>query len=165
MGLDMYLNGKIYLSVFNDEHSNLIKEIHNVIPLTTEYASTKKQRIEHNSIRLEGLTVSLAYWRKANQIHKWFVENAQNGVDDCTEFVVTDDQLDELYDLCKLVLLKNQHPSNILPSHSGFFFGRTDYDEWYFQDIESTIEQIDQIRTLQKRSIFKQMDIYYHSSW
>ena len=25
----------------------------------------------------------IASWRKANAIHKWFVDNVQDGVDDC----------------------------------------------------------------------------------
>lgn len=25
----------------------------------------------------------IAYWRKANAIHRWFVDNVQNGTDDC----------------------------------------------------------------------------------
>ena len=27
--------------------------------------------------------IEVGYWRKANQIHNWFVENIQNGIDDC----------------------------------------------------------------------------------
>ena len=43
----------------------------------------------------------IIYWRKANAIHKWFVENVQEGVDDCGEYEVTVEQLTELRDLCK----------------------------------------------------------------
>ena len=37
----------------------------------------------------------VGYWRKANQIHKWFVDNVQDGVDDCGEYKVTKEQLIE----------------------------------------------------------------------
>ncbi|MGI1661367.1 hypothetical protein ACRDNQ_03915 [Palleronia sp. KMU-117] len=38
----------------------------------------------------------IGYWRKANQIHGWFVRNAQGGKDDCREYPVSRDQLREL---------------------------------------------------------------------
>ena len=42
----------------------------------------------------------VAYWRKANAIHKWFVDNVQKGKDDCKEYRVT---RRNLLDLCDLV--------------------------------------------------------------
>lgn len=38
----------------------------------------------------------IGYWRKANQIHKWFVDHVQRGEDDCREYNVSRDQLREL---------------------------------------------------------------------
>ena len=32
---------------------------------------------------------SFGYWRKANQIHKWFVDNVQGGIDDCRPYPVS----------------------------------------------------------------------------
>ena len=48
----------------------------------------------------------VCYWRKANQIHKWFVDHVQNGVDDCGEYKVTEEQIDELRELCKELVKK-----------------------------------------------------------
>ena len=31
------------------------------------------------------------------------------------------------------------------PTHEGFFFGSTEYDEYYFADLESTIEQLEDV--------------------
>lgn len=45
----------------------------------------------------------VAYWRKANQIHKWFVDNIQNGVDDCDNYQVSKENLEELLNICKQV--------------------------------------------------------------
>ena len=42
----------------------------------------------------------LAYWRKANQIHYWFVKNIQDGKDDCGFYPVTKEKLQKLLDLC-----------------------------------------------------------------
>ena len=30
--------------------------------------------------------VEIGYWRKSNQIHKWFVDNIQEGVDNCATY-------------------------------------------------------------------------------
>lgn len=45
------------------------------------------------------------YWRKANHIHNWFVENVQDGEDDCRyHHEVTEEKLKELLDVCNTVL-------------------------------------------------------------
>lgn len=45
----------------------------------------------------------ICYWRKANAIHNWFVENVQNGEDDCGTYEVNLEQLKELLDTCREV--------------------------------------------------------------
>ena len=42
----------------------------------------------------------VGYWRKANQIHNWFVENVQDGIDDCGTYEVTEKQLVNLLNTC-----------------------------------------------------------------
>lgn len=161
MGLDMYLIGELYLSVFNESEHSLCEDINTLIGLTSEY---EDKRIGHNTIRVETIGVYLAYWRKANQIHKWFVDNVQEGKDDCQEYYVTPDELKQLKGLCKSAIEK-KNGNLILPPQSGFFFGSTEIDEWYYKDLESTISQIDNILELIKREPFKSMDFKYHSSW
>lgn len=47
----------------------------------------------------------VGYWRKANEIHNWFVENIQDGEDDCRYHnEVTKEDLEELMDICHEVL-------------------------------------------------------------
>ena len=136
----------------------------------------------------------VGYWRKANQIHNWFVENIQDGEDDCGYHrEVTRDDLEELLDICerikKIAIMKDGQVSNgyyyqngerielyadgalivnadeiakLLPTQSGFFFGGTDYDSYYMDDIENTIDII--TRVLETTDFNKQM-IYYVSSW
>ncbi len=45
-----------------------------------------------------------AYWRKANQIHGWFVEHVQYGEDDCGMYEVTVGDLKELLETVDTVL-------------------------------------------------------------
>ena len=54
--------------------------------------------------RISGITEQIAYWRKANMIHKWFVDNVQDGEDDCREYYVSREQLALLVETCKEVL-------------------------------------------------------------
>lgn len=110
----------------------------------------------------------IGYWRKANAIHNWFVENVQNGVDDCDRYPVTQEQLEDLQTLCFEVMADHSKMADhstaekLLPTISGFFFGSTEYDEWYFDDIVSTIEILQ--KTL-KTTDFDKETVYYCASW
>jgi hypothetical protein len=149
MGLDMYLTAKRYVSEYNDEDKVISTEIMRHFPELTE-----SQTIQEVSVRV-------GYWRKANAIHKWFVNHVQKGTDDCGNYYVSRDQLTTLRDLCERV---RDWPGRLaaeqLPTASGFFFGGTDYDEYYLQDLDSTIKIIDQCLKLSDS-----WDFEYHSSW
>lgn len=83
-----------------------------------------------------------AYWRKANAIHKWFVDTTQGGVDDCQESEVELEQLEDLVARCRGVLHNPDTAAEILPSEGGFFFGSTEYDDWYRDQLKDTVEQL-----------------------
>lgn len=51
----------------------------------------------------ETIFTEVAYWRKANEIHNYFVEYAQHGVDDCGTYDVSKKQLEDLLYKCKEV--------------------------------------------------------------
>ena len=50
------------------------------------------------------MSESVGYWRKANQIHKWFVEHVQDGEDDCGEYAVSRFKLEQLKATCEELL-------------------------------------------------------------
>lgn len=97
----------------------------------------------------------VGYWRKANQIHNWFVNNIQNGEDECGEYDVPYEKLLELRGLCYDVL-KTKNPS-LLPPTSGFFFGSTEINDHYYDDLRDTIKIIEALNDADKYT--------YHSSW
>ena len=101
----------------------------------------------------------VGYWRKQNQIHQWFVENVQNGEDNCAEYCVSKGQLEDLLEICKKILNDNSLAEELLPTASGFFFGETDYDEWYYDGIDNTIQ------ILEEALSDNGADYYYSSSW
>ena len=148
----------------------------------------KEKRYGHKDIMDE-----VGYWRKANQIHAWFVDHVQDGEDDCDyHHEVTKEILEELRDTCIEVLsesvmvvgqvkngssctngkwVDNYEPGKViinpevakalLPTQSGFFFGGTDYDEYYVEDLKYTIDMIN--RVLATTDFNTQM-LYYRSS-
>ena len=125
---------------------------------TTHYPSwdTKKEHGYTSIIAIVG------YWRKSNQIHNWFVENIQNGVDECEPHEVSKEQFEDLLKICKSVLNEPNLASELLPTCSGFFFGSVNYDEDYYHDIEETVKIIENV--LEKTDFEKEM-IAYYSSW
>ena len=60
-------------------------------------------------------------------------------------YEVTKELLEELIADCKYVLSNHDEAENIIPTSSGFFFGSTDYDEWYFNTLENTIQQCEKV--------------------
>lgn len=154
MGLDMYLSAKKYMSQYFDEADVArIDKINDIFGVTG---------IEDGNYGAQEVTFRVAYWRKANAIHEWFVKNVQDGVDECQEAWVSREQLQELITICETVLADMSKAEQLLPTRSGFFFGGTDYDEFYKGDIEYTVERLKKI--LDDPALQK-MDFYYHSSW
>lgn len=154
MGLDMYFTGKRYLWEFGDNND---KEIAGAISaLFPEIAGKRIKQVE----------AEFMYWRKANQIHNWFVKNVQDGVDECQEAYVTQEHLKELQSVCQAVMDDRSRAAELLPAQSGFFFGSTDYDEWYFRDVENTLKWLNGMLTMGAlNDNLKGWELYYQSSW
>ena len=131
MGLDMYLNKRTYVQQW--EHQKPEHKYEVVVTKGGEPTNIKPNKVKY-------IIEEAGYWRKQNQIHRWFVENIQNGTDDCGEYYVSKADLETLLELCEKVKADNTLADELLPGASGFFFGGTDYDEWYFNGIDNTIE-------------------------
>jgi hypothetical protein len=150
MGLDMYLEKRTYVKQWDHQSA---EEKHEVV-VTKGGQPTK---IDPKKVKY--IIEEAGYWRKANQIHRWFVENVQDGIDNCGDYYVGSEKLTELLELCKKVEADHSLAEELLPSASGFFFGGTEYDEWYFEDIKNTIT------ILEEALADKHGDFYYSSSW
>ncbi len=146
-----------------------------------------------DSFAYDTIFTEIAYWRKANEIHNYFVEYVQHGVDDCGTYDVSKKQLEDLLYKCKEVeriavlekskvvngytfengkeipmyedgevIANAEEVAAILPTQGGFFFGSTDYDKYYMEDIKYTIDILEKILA---ETDFETEAIYYHSSW
>jgi hypothetical protein len=101
--------------------------------------------------RVKYIIEEVAYWRKANAIHDWFVKNCQDGVDECQEAYVPREKLEELLGVITEILdapegeARDYLASQKLPPAAGFFFGSTEIDNWYYEDLEFTKKTLTEI--------------------
>ena len=150
MGLDMYLDKRSYVRQW--DHIDADKQYNVEVTRGGQPTNINPKKIKY-------IIEEAGYWRKQNQIHRWFVENVQKGVDDCGDYYVERNRLQELLDICKIVQTDHSKAEELLPSASGFFFGGTDYDEWYFSGIDNTID------ILKEALEDENAEYYYSSSW
>lgn len=157
----MFLSENIYIGA-NYKHNN----VEGIIDITIR---GKKVDIPFN--RVQEIVLAKGYWRKANHIHNWFVEKIQSGEDDCKNYYVDYEQLEELKRICERVkesldnssidesgnYIDTEIAENLLPTQSGFFFGSTGYDEYYYDGLVKTIKILSD---LNEDSFY-----YYSSSW
>lgn len=156
MGLDMYLKKETYVGNKYRKPGQRVKVIQ---PDNEDGVSfpIKGKIIEE---RISTITETVAYWRKDNAIHQWFVKNIQGGVDDCGKYYVPIEELENLVNLCEELLINRdlELAREKLPTQEGFFFGGIEYDEYYWNSLEETIKML-------KPLIEEGGDFYYQSSW
>ena len=154
MGLDMYLSVRRYISrvdltkVYDREVGwSETSGFHDLMDSlnAADYLESGETTGSH-------VEIPVAYWRKANAIHNWFVTERADGVDDCREIGVTDGHLEELLSLCEIVLRVPASAPIHLPTESGFFFGGVEYDDWYFDQISYTAKRLREIIPLMKKN-------------
>lgn len=160
MGLDMYLERQTYIF---------------------EYPEGNRPEITHHGVTFKNvnrITEAVGYWRKANAIHKWFVDHVQDGVDECQDSYVSREQLIELLATVDTVL-ESLYPNadgeavfdkaaELLPPEEGFFFGSTEFDEGYIDDLYDTKKILTDALALPEITMkdheMSSMFIY-HASW
>ena len=75
-------------------------------------------------------------FRKHNYLFRW-VENRIDGeIENCKNYKLTKSDIEELLNSVNEVLADHSKAQELLPTQEGFFFGNTEYDEWYFEDLE-----------------------------
>lgn len=120
--------------------------------------------IEKHNFMSKTTLYQVGYWRKVNAIHKWFVDECADGVDECQQIYVPLEKIKELRNRVNRVLENHGLAGDLLPTQSGFFFGSQEYDEWYFKDLEYTKELLDKVIELIQEKNYD-YDIIYRASW
>lgn len=154
----MYLNASKHVHKVNWQDSTA-KQLAVNPEFTTLMTMTKLDHVQ-SDIYGASVEVVCAYWRKSNAIHNWFVENVQEGKDDCGVYYVSVDNLKTLRDLCQRVI-DEKRPSLLMP-REGFFFGSTDINEYYWEDMKESVVKLDRVLNLPD---IDDLSFSYHSSW
>jgi hypothetical protein len=129
----------------------------------------------------------IAYWRKFNALHGWFVQNCAGGTDECQDINVSEEHLKELLDTLKKVhnltstskkvtkvlqdwngkdyeveVYENEDKiKELLEPTQGFFFGGYEIDEYYAEEVKSTIKIL---KDLIKDNEYGE-EFIYRASW
>ena len=89
--------------------------------MTLEEAKVLESEFKNVGIHFEWFSIftEVGYWRKANHIHSWFVENVQGGNDDCSYYTVKEDNFVDLKKTCEKVVSLNPYS---IDENSEFFY-------------------------------------------
>ena len=161
MGLDIYFYERHYLKGKKGDE-DYYPDVR-----VQEYEDWTGKKWDARIIKNAKYVVSEAgYFRKANQIQGFINDKYAedyNGDINCKDVYLTKNVIMELYDICKeLLAIKDKKKfeevaAEKLPTCSGVFFGSTEYDEYYCEDLKRYIEMVDKME-LDNEYI----DYYYH---
>tara|TARA_Y100000004_G_C8680719_1_gene313250 strand:- start:64 stop:537 length:474 start_codon:yes stop_codon:yes gene_type:complete len=157
MGLDMYLHGEVTFYSHIHENKNG-KFVSGPNPKYTELLKFCDQKVTGDHWGYIQVNIPVMEWRKSNQIHKWFVDECQNGVDECQYTSLSAEKLQELVAAIGEAL--EHKDSTVLPPQSGIFFGSTDIDDWYWDELQRTYLTLKEVLDAERFKYFT-----YHSSW
>ncbi len=152
MGLDMYLDKST--SVKNWNHTTK-EEKYNI---TIE----REDGHEIETKRITEIREEVMYWRKANHIHKFFIDNCADGDEERQKMYVERHILEDLVkELITVLHYKDDETSaEHLPTVGGFFFGYLEYDKHYYESCQETLEVISAVLKEEKGGYFE-----YTASW
>lgn len=160
MGLDMTLRAKQHTYPASKKEVEFINKANALIGLDPLPVKPFPDKRNHY---VSEIVITVMEWRKANAIHNWFINNcAIDAEDDCRPIYITREELENLHSVCENVLADNTLASNLLPTTSGFFFGSTDYDEWYFGYIQYTANAL---KAILENPFYADTSFEYQASW
>jgi hypothetical protein len=164
MGLDMYLEARKYVSRY-DYKSDTEIPVPEYLKIAEMFPAGAD---EHGSFAGATVEITVGYWRKANAIHNWFVQQCADGVDECQPIRLRDGKLRELRATVDFLLDNkdedniHKHIEKLLPPTAGFFFGSTEVDEYYWADLSRTKVILDKAVALEEDN---GCSITYQASW
>jgi hypothetical protein len=162
----------MYLNVSERISSHDFNRVNNQVSYTdnpryTNVIAAAGIKVKDNTASSVSVEWTAIYWRKSNQIHAWFVDTLAGGEDTCQRIPVTRENLVALHNRCGVLLdtKSTELALELLPPSSGFFFGSTTIDEWYWQDIEQTHKELTELLDEITEQNEWDYDIWYQASW
>lgn len=160
MGLDMYLEVRKFVPAYNYKTSDGSYDREYNDNYKAVLAESGLEAVTSNDSFGLYVNSTAIYWRKANSIHNWFIQNCANGVDECQPIPVRRDRLQTLLATVEETIKSKN--AELLPPASGFFFGSTDVDEWYWNDLKYTKREL---KNLLNKTEGDSVDFIYQASW
>lgn len=105
-------------------------------------------------------TLELGYWRKHPNLHGYIVDNFADGVDECQEIYLYEDDLEDIIQAVQ---------DDLLPYTEGFFFGvsptkdQPEYNEQKQEDIAILKKALDWLRENSNNK--ESRSVIYQASW
>ena len=82
--------------------------------------------------------------RKENHIQS-YIEGEVGDVENCDYLFLEREHIEKLVERLQRVKDDHTQAGVLLPTQAGFFYGNTDYDEFYFEDIEAELKEFREI--------------------
>lgn len=101
----------------------------------------------------------IGYFRKFNALHQYITNYYSVEEDNCVEIELDREFVLELKNTLEQVIDDHELSSVLFPSASGFFFGSTNYDEFYYKDCEEALELCEKLLCMDFENDF----IYYYA--
>ena len=164
MGLDMYFYAKktTYKSFSKWDKSSKVDETDYPEDLKTfsDYIYDRNFKSVQTETRYQ-----IGYFRKFNALHSYIVKTFANGIDNCQDIILYKEDVEQIKKVLDDVLNAHQQvekAKELLPTQSGFFFGGTDYDEFYFEDVK---DAADLMQNFLDNFDFDKYQLVYQVSW
>ena len=89
IGLDQYLTANEYVSRTKRDPQGLSYDTPKENELFYDLADRRKGWVDQAGYQGISISYPVGYWRKANAIHNWFVQNVQDNRDECQKSYVS----------------------------------------------------------------------------
>ena len=168
MGLDMYFSRRTYVSSFKntrDSEGNWgVRDVNN---MELKFDDADLSHINLQNVRY--IEEIFGEFRKFNALHSYVVDNFGGGEDKCQVIYLDIDNLIQIHEMLSLVQESLSIGDKViagqtLPPKEGFFFGSTEIDKWYEEDVKEAVEVFGKI--IEEHSIVGHNASYsYQASW
>ena len=163
MGLDMYFYArkttyKSFSKWDNPERANEVNYPED-LKIFSDYIYDRNFK----SVQTE-TSYQIGYFRKFNALHSYIVKTFADGIDNCQDIYLYKEDVEQIKKILDDVLEANteEKAKELLPPQSGFFFGGTDYDEYYFEDVK---DAADLMQNILDNFDFENYQLVYEASW
>lgn len=163
MGLDMYFYARktTYKSFSKWDNPDRANEVNypEDLKIFSDYIHDRNFKSVQTETRYQ-----IGYFRKFNALHSYIVKTFANGIDNCQDIILYKEDVEQIKKVLDDVLEANteEKAKELLPTQSGFFFGGTDYDEFYFEDVK---DAADLMQSFLDNFDFENYQLIYEASW